>query len=108
VGCAPKLEQEMAAMQSSARQSQVGDKISAVDWTKGVDAEHRRVALCPHCGAEASHSGKFCPECGQPLTTPATCAKCGAEVAAWDEVLSRMRDLAGVLNAPAADRRMAQ
>jgi membrane protease subunit (stomatin/prohibitin family) len=79
VGCAPKLEQEMAAMQSGARLSQVGTKIGEVDWTKGVDVEHQQVALCPHCGAEASHSGKFCPECGQALSMPVTCAKCGAE-----------------------------
>ncbi len=79
VSCAPKLEQEMGAMQSGARLSQVGDKINAVDWTGDVNVEQKAVALCPHCGAEAAHSGKFCPECGQPMIVNITCARCGTD-----------------------------
>ena len=79
VGCAPKLEQEMAASQSDARLSQVRGKIQTVDWTGGIDVEHQQVALCPHCGAEAAPSAKFCASCGQALTMPVTCAKCGHE-----------------------------
>ena len=83
VGCAPKLEQEMAGMQAQAQISQVGDKISQVDWTKDVNVERKQVALCPHCGAEAEHSGKFCGSCGKPLQISAQCAKCGTQAPSW-------------------------
>jgi membrane protease subunit (stomatin/prohibitin family) len=76
---APKLEQELAAAQSDARLGQVRGKVQEVDWTSDVNVERKQVALCPNCGAEASQSGKFCPDCGQPLSMPVTCAKCGTE-----------------------------
>ncbi len=79
VNDAPKLEQELAAMQSDARLQQVSQKVSEVDWTGDVNVERKQVALCPHCGAEAQHSGKFCPECGKPLAMPVTCGRCGTE-----------------------------
>lgn len=79
VGCAPKLEQELAGMQSEARLSQVREKVTQVDWTADVNVERKQVALCPHCGAEAPTSGKFCGECGKPLSMPVACAKCGTE-----------------------------
>ena len=79
VNDAPKLEQELGAMQSAARMSQVQQKVEQVDWTGDVNVERKQVALCPHCGAEASVSGKFCDSCGQPLTMPITCPKCGTE-----------------------------
>lgn len=34
--------------------------------------------ICPHCGSK-THKGKFCMECGMPLT--AKCPKCGNELA---------------------------
>ncbi|MGH2724303.1 MAG: zinc ribbon domain-containing protein [Actinomycetota bacterium] len=79
VNDAPKLEQELAGMQSQAQIQQVQQKVQEVDWTKDVNVERRQVALCPNCGAEAQHSGKFCPSCGQALSMPVTCAKCGTE-----------------------------
>jgi hypothetical protein len=79
VSCAPKLEQEMAELQAARRLEQVQEKISQADYAQDVNVERMQVALCPHCGAEASHSGKFCPECGKPLTAPVTCEKCGTE-----------------------------
>ena len=79
VGCAPKLEQEMAGAQSDARLNQMREKVQGVDWTTDINVERKQVALCPHCGAEAPQSGKFCADCGQPLSMPVNCLKCGAE-----------------------------
>ena len=79
VNDAPKLEQEIAGAQAQAQLGQVKQKVQEVDWTKDVNVERRQVAICPHCGAEAEHSGKFCPECGKPLSMPVACAKCGTE-----------------------------
>ena len=79
VVCAPKLEQELAGMQSTRRLQQVQEKVNKADYAQDVNVERKQVALCPNCGAEASHSGKFCPECGKPLTIPVTCEKCGTE-----------------------------
>lgn len=79
VNDAPKLEQEIAGMQSAARLSQVQQKVDEVDWTADVNVERKQVALCPHCGAEAVHGAKFCAECGKPLAITLTCGKCGTE-----------------------------
>jgi len=79
VNDAPKLEQEMAQMQSQAQLGQVQEKVGEVDWAKDVNVERRQVALCPHCGAEAEPSAKFCGSCGQALTMPVACSKCGTE-----------------------------
>jgi membrane protease subunit (stomatin/prohibitin family) len=79
VACAPKLEQELAGMQSARRLQEVQEKVNEASYAQDVNVERKQVALCPNCGAEASHSGKFCPECGQPLTMPVTCEKCGTE-----------------------------
>ena len=79
VSDAPKLEQELAGMQSQEQLNQVRQKVSEVDFSKDVNVERRQVALCPHCGAEAEHSGKFCPSCGKPLSMPVTCGRCGTE-----------------------------
>ena len=76
---APKLEQEMGAMQSQARMSQVQEKVQQVDWTKDINVEQKQVALCPNCGAEAEVSAKFCASCGGKLSMPVTCPKCGTE-----------------------------
>ena len=79
VNDSPKLEQELAAMQSEAQMQQVREKVQDVDFASDVNVERRQVALCPSCGAEAEHSGKFCPNCGQALSLPVTCGRCGTE-----------------------------
>jgi ribosomal protein L32 len=79
VSDAPKLEQEIGVMQSSARLSQVQEKVQQVDWTGEVNVEQKQMALCPHCNAETAPSAKFCDNCGQKLTMPVACPKCGAE-----------------------------
>jgi RNA polymerase subunit RPABC4/transcription elongation factor Spt4 len=79
VNDAPKLEQELAGMQSQAQLQQVQQKVQEVDWAKDVNVERRQVALCPNCGAETEPSAKFCPSCWQELTMPVACARCGTE-----------------------------
>lgn len=79
VNDAPKLGQELGAMQSQAQLQQVQEKVQQVDWAKDVNVERKQVALCPNCGTEAEGSAKFCGNCGQALSMPVTCGKCGAE-----------------------------
>jgi hypothetical protein len=77
---APKMEQEIAAMQSAAQKEQLRTKIDATDYTAGINVERKQIALCPECKAEAPASGKFCENCGASLAgVPAVCAKCGTE-----------------------------
>ena len=80
VNDAPKLEQEIAGMQSSQRLQQVQEKVAATDYASDVNVERKQKALCPHCGAEAVHGAKFCANCGKPMDIKVTCAKCGTEV----------------------------
>jgi membrane protease subunit (stomatin/prohibitin family) len=82
VGCAPKIEQELGAMQAAQRMHEVQMKVSNTSFAQDVNVERVQVALCPHCGQEAQGSSKFCPECGKPLATSLTCEKCGTEVPA--------------------------
>jgi predicted RNA-binding Zn-ribbon protein involved in translation (DUF1610 family) len=79
VNDAPKLEQEIAGMQSATRLQQVQDKVQQVDYSSDVNVERKQVALCPHCGAEAVHGARFCGNCGKPMIVSLTCAKCGTE-----------------------------
>jgi hypothetical protein len=79
VNDAPKLGQELGAMQSQAQLGQVQQKVEQVDWTTGVNVERQQKALCPNCGAEAEASAKFCDNCGQKLAFPVTCPKCGTQ-----------------------------
>jgi hypothetical protein len=76
-GCAPNLEEEMAAAQAEAAKEQVFEKARAVDWMKGHDVATVTGAACPKCGA-ATQGGKFCPDCGTALVQKKTCGKCGA------------------------------
>jgi hypothetical protein len=79
VNDAPKVEQEIAQMQAQAQLGQLQEKVKEVDYTEDLNVERKQVALCPHCGAEAEPSAKFCGSCGKALTMPVTCAKCGTE-----------------------------
>jgi len=47
----------------------------------GIKAASANVARCPKDGTVAAAGTKFCPQCGSPMTQPATtkCAQCGAE-----------------------------
>jgi len=79
VNDAPKLGQELGAMQAQAQLQQVQEKVQQVDWTTDMNVERRQVARCPNCQAEAEPSAKFCGSCGQALSMPVTCGRCGTE-----------------------------
>lgn len=51
-GCAPDLDEEMAAAQAEAAREQVQQKAREVDWTKQRDVATVTGAVCPHCGAK--------------------------------------------------------
>ena len=76
--CAPKLQQELGALQSEAQLTQAKEKLQTVDFTKDVNLREKVVARCPKCMAE-SQGGKFCPECGTPLAPVTVCSRCGTE-----------------------------
>jgi len=76
--CAPKLEQEVGAMQSEAQIEQLREKVATVDFTKDVNVREPVIARCPKCMAE-TQGGKFCGECGAPLTPVTVCSHCGTE-----------------------------
>ena len=84
VTCAPKLDQEVAAMQAGAQIDQLNTKIQAQDWTGDVNYRDQGTALCPSCGQETG-GGKFCASCGfalaaAPAATKKFCANCGTEL----------------------------
>ncbi len=74
--CAPDLQEEAAAAQAEAAVEQVREKARAVNHVADVDMKAHQVAACPHCNARVQ-GGKFCPDCGKPLSADAPCQKCG-------------------------------
>jgi len=66
VGCAPKLDQEIAGMQAAAQVQQLNQKIQAQDWTRDINYRDQGTAICPNCHAETG-GGKFCASCGTAL-----------------------------------------
>jgi hypothetical protein len=82
--CAPKLDQEIAGMQSAAQVQQLNEKIQQQDWTRDVNYRDQGTGLCPSCGQE-SGGGKFCKGCGTalaaaPAATKHFCGNCGSEL----------------------------
>jgi hypothetical protein len=77
-GCAPDLDEEMAAAQAGAAKDQIHAKARSVDWTAQRDVATVTGVACPSCGAK-TQGGKFCPECGAAVSTKRRCSKCGAE-----------------------------
>lgn len=76
--CAPDLMTEAAAAQARAAVEQVQEKARQVDHVSDIDMKKDLQAQCPHCQARVQ-GGKFCPECGKPLSSKLTCSKCGTE-----------------------------
>lgn len=78
-GCAPDLDEEIAAAQSEAAKMQAFEKAQSVDWLKGRDIGKQTGAACRSCGAKTGNA-KFCPECGTPTQQKRSCDSCGVEV----------------------------
>lgn len=76
--CAPDTTEEIAAMQQEARIEQLRERINNTDYISQINVKDDAVVLCPHCGAKAA-GGKFCNECGKPLSASLECPKCGSE-----------------------------
>jgi hypothetical protein len=81
VGCAPKLDQEIAGMQAAAQVNQLNQKIQSQDWTRDINYRDQATGLCPNCGQETG-GGKFCQHCGTALAAAPTatrkfCGNCG-------------------------------
>jgi len=75
-GCAPDLDEEMAAAQAEAAREQIHEKARTVDWTKSRDVASVSGAVCSSCGAK-TQGGKFCMECGATLAPKNQCGSCG-------------------------------
>lgn len=80
--CAPRLDQEVAALQAGAQVDQLNHRIRQVDWTTGVEYGAEVTARCPSCHGETG-GGRYCQHCGTPLaaapeSASRLCVHCGA------------------------------
>ena len=76
-GCAPDMDEEIAAAQAQAARDQVFEKARSVDYVGQRDLARQDAVNCTKCGAK-THGSKFCPECGTPTAQKKTCGSCGA------------------------------
>ncbi|HEX8464476.1 MAG TPA: zinc ribbon domain-containing protein [Abditibacterium sp.] len=91
VNCSPKMDQELAAIESAGTIHQLQRKTydGSVDFTQGVDLNssatgQKSVAAlenCPDCSAVVTAGAKFCPECGVKMQRKTNCSSCGVEAA---------------------------
>jgi hypothetical protein len=82
--CAPSLEVEVAAAQSSKGVEHAwAQAVVAEEEEKQIAASPRetKVACCPQCGAAlGSTTAKFCPECGAKINVVKHCTECGSKL----------------------------
>jgi hypothetical protein len=91
VNCSPKMDQEIAAIESSGTITQLNRKIydGSVDLTAGVNLESAASGVtsvaslvsCPDCGASVAAGAKFCGDCGGKIQRKLVCPQCGIEAA---------------------------
>ena len=91
VECSPKMDQEIAAIESAGTIRQLNYKIynNQVDLTQGVElhsaaAGQQSVAAemaCPQCQATVTAGANFCNECGAKIQRKQFCPECGIEAA---------------------------
>ncbi len=84
VQCAPKIDQEITAMQSTAQVEQLQAKVQQKDWTEDINYSDVSTAMCPQCNRETG-GGKFCKFCGHPLLAAPSafstfCSNCGTKL----------------------------
>jgi hypothetical protein len=77
--CAPDLEQEYSAAQTSAAIEQARDVARTATYVTEDKFKSTIVATCPNCGADVK-GGKFCPECGKPVSQSKFCKECGKPI----------------------------
>ena len=77
-GCAPDLDEEIAAAQAQAAKNQAIEKAAQVDFIGQRNLAQQGAVNCPKCNAK-TQGGKFCPECGASISPKKKCANCGAE-----------------------------
>lgn len=78
-GCAPDLEEEIAAAQAQAGRDQAMQRARDVDHIGKRDLARVVGVNCTSCGAKTNGS-KFCPECGTPTSKQTKCRSCGVDV----------------------------
>ncbi|HEX8834909.1 MAG TPA: zinc ribbon domain-containing protein [Abditibacteriaceae bacterium] len=80
--CSPKIDQEIAAIESQATLHQLREKaMQDTDFTGGAKMQSAAAARnCPSCDAEVAPGQKFCGECGTSMVKP-QCPSCNADVA---------------------------
>jgi Double zinc ribbon len=76
-GCAPDLDEEIAAAQAQSAKDQALEKARNVNYLGERDLAQVAAAVCPKCGAK-TQGGKFCPECGASVAAKRKCTHCGA------------------------------
>ena len=88
VSCSPKMDQELAALESEGTVRQLRDKIryGGVDLSSGVtlnsSATGQQSTAAPRpcaCGAEISQGAKFCHNCGDDVALKQNCPQCSVE-----------------------------
>lgn len=77
-GCAPDMEEEIAAAQAEAARQQALEKAREVDWMQGRDLGQVTGVACKECGAKVPQGAKFCPGCGASTQQKKHCTGCGA------------------------------
>lgn len=82
--CAPKLDQEIAGIQSAVQVEQLNQAIRQQNLIQDVNYTDQGTGLCSSCHQEGG-GGKFCQHCGTPLaaapaTTKKFCGNCGSEL----------------------------
>jgi len=91
VRCSPKMDQELAAMESEGTVHQLRRKIQngSIDLTAGAQlnsaAAGQQSVATPRacsCGARISRGAKFCGECGQKVALKQSCPNCSVESSA--------------------------
>lgn len=80
VNCSPRMDQEIAAIESEATVYQLRDKaMNGVDMTAGVELKSAVGPTQCSCGTKLAVGAKFCPECGANLRAKPQCPQCGVE-----------------------------
>jgi hypothetical protein len=78
--CAPDLGVEMSAAQSSRSVEEIWAHAQMAEEDKNLGKENWKEVIkasCPKCGASLEKNSKFCPECGEKLSSAKFCPECG-------------------------------